>query len=140
MAQIHASDKNDTNAVLSDVNDAQEDAMPAIAVQFDEPKKTVVIDERKFKHKCDDCGYETSRKNTLTTHRRETCKERRSKGLLAEPNTYCKYCFKKMRHNALRSHLRHFIKMVSTNRKPKGKHSSITKEELVAYLNSIKLK
>lgn len=86
-------------------------------------------------HKCDDCGYITNRKNTLINHLNETCQVRRQKGLLAMKNIHCKYCFKKMRHNGLRSHLRHFIKMLEANRKPKGKHSSISQQEFIDYLN-----
>lgn len=91
-------------------------------------------------HKCDDCGYETNRKNTLINHQAETCQVRRQKGLLAVKDKQCKYCLKKITHNDLRSDLRHFIKVLKANRKPKGKHSSISQQEFIDYLNEIKLK
>lgn len=91
-------------------------------------------------HKCHDCGYVTSRKNTLTNHLNETCKVRRAKGVLKSKDVQCKYCRKQMTHNALRSHLRHFIKMTAQNRKPKGIHGSVSKEEFEKYLLEIKLK
>lgn len=90
-------------------------------------------------YNCDDCGYSTSRKNTFMNHLAETCKLRRGKGLLAAKDKQCKYCFKMMRHNALRAHLRHFINSLKANRKPKGKHSSISLEEFNNYLEEIKL-
>lgn len=92
-----------------------------------------------MKFQCDDCGFLTDRKNALNTHRDEHCKTRRLKGLLAEKDKQCKYCLKKMTHNALRSHLRHFIKMLKSNRKPKKKeHASISLEDFMDYLHEIK--
>lgn len=91
-------------------------------------------------YKCDDCGYSTNRKNTFVNHLTETCKSRRCKGLLAAKDKKCKYCLKMMRHNALRAHLRHFINSLKANRKPKGKHSSISLQEFVDYLEEIKSK
>lgn len=94
----------------------------------------------KVQHKCDDCGYTTHRKNTLMNHQTETCQVRRQKGLLASKNRQCKYCLKKMTHNSLRSHLRHFINALDKKRKPKGKHSAVSLQEFTEYLTEIKLK
>lgn len=93
-----------------------------------------------LKYQCEDCGYSTNRKNTLTNHRAETCKMRRRNGLLTEKDKMCKYCFKKMRHNALRAHLRHIINTLKANGQPKGKHSGISLQEYNDYLEQIKLK
>lgn len=90
------------------------------------------------KFSCIDCGYLASRLNALSTHRAQHCKMRRDKGLLAEKKKQCKYCLKKMHHDALRSDLRHFIKMLESNRKPKNKHASISLEEFIDYLHEIK--
>lgn len=92
------------------------------------------------RHRCHDCDYATDRKSNLTNHLNETCKVRRAKGLLKSKEVQCKYCEKKMTHNALRSHLRHFIKMITQNRKPKGIHGQISKDELTKYLIEIKFK
>lgn len=145
MEEIH-----DTNieSVLS------EDTMMELEVQSPECNENAMMDieskvltqdkhlakkpKNLMKFQCDDCGFVTDRKNALTTHRDEHCKTRRLKGLLAEKNKQCKYCLKKMRHNALRSHLRHFIKMLKSNRKPKGGHASIALEDFMDYLHEIR--
>lgn len=93
---------------------------------------------QKVQHKCGECGYTTDRSNTLLTHQMESCSVLRKKGLLMPKTNHCKFCMKQMRHNALRSHLRHFINMLNSNRNPKGKHASISKEQFVEYLNEIK--
>lgn len=135
MDKIHAGDKNQIIPRLSDVNGDDEaiEAQEVLNSLQDETKKTK-------KHTCADCGYKTYRKNTLRNHQAETCKVRRQKGLLEAKNSHCKFCLKTMRHNGLRAHVRHFIKMLTENRKPKGKHAGITKEEFIAYLSDIKSK
>lgn len=143
-------ENDDTDLTLKE-DDAADDAMTVPEISVEETKDKAALyhfsehnyfskKKKAVQHKCDDCGYITIRKNTLINHQAETCQVRRQKGLLAVKNTYCKYCSKRMRHNALRSHLRHFIKMLKANRKPKGKHSLISEEELTNYLNEIKLK
>lgn len=91
-------------------------------------------------YKCGDCGYCTDRSNTLDTHRNESCPVRKALGLLTPKDKECKYCSKKFRQNALRSHVRHFIDMLKKNKQPKGKHARISLEEFKQYLTEIKLK
>lgn len=146
------SKEDDQADVTVEENIDDDDAMTVAGTSLKETKDTDTlhhVSEHNYflkshkdpvQHKCDDCGYITNRKNTLTNHRAETCEVLRQKGLLAVKNTHCKYCLKKMRHNGLRSHLRHFINMLKANRKPKGKHSSISQQEFLDYLNEIKLK
>lgn len=112
--------------------------LPTETVTF-EPHDDVGHCKTMLQFRCADCGYVTNRSNTLSTHQAETCEVRRRKGLLAPNDKKCKYCLKEMRHNALRSHLRHFIKSIKANRRPKGKHASVSLSEFEDYLNEIKM-
>lgn len=128
--------------------DNDDNAMTVAELSFEDTGSTITLrhssehnyfaKEHKVQYKCDDCGYITNRKNTLTNHQAETCHVRRQKGLLSVKTSKCKFCLKMMRHNALRAHLRHVINALKANKSPKG-HSSSSLKEYIDYLEEIKL-
>lgn len=129
--------ENETRNESEQIQEENETETQPVVLVHDNAIMKAVKSSKKYK--CENCEYATNKKSTLETHMTETCKIRRRKGLLAAKNTECKYCKKKMHHNGLRSHLRHFIKVLKANRKPKdSKHSMISLEEFNFYLREIK--
>lgn len=127
--------QNDDSAIL-----------PSLSHKENKSQQFVAVNEHNYSRKkisrfeCEDCGYVTNRSNTLLTHREETCKIRRRNGLLSEKDKQCKFCLKQMRHNALRAHLKHFIKALKAKKILKGKHALIKLGEFEEYLKEIKKK
>lgn len=125
--QVH----HDVSAIFGNTaNEKMKESVENTAVQM-KNKSNLLL--------CDDCGYFADRKNNLFTHREETCKVRRELGLLAPKDKECKYCHTKMRHNALRAHLRHLIKAKKAKKNINRKHALVELNELVNYLEEIKM-